>query len=365
MAKRRRLTAPDAAEIEKIEEGFAAKPGVNPFENPQSGSLPGALAKAPPIAKVSAEAAQLHGMTAVADRVEQARDKADARKWREAEEVGQVVVMVPLVKIDRDYLRRDRMQVAEDELQELIASIRDNGLRSPIEVVALEDGGYGLVSGFRRLEAYARLNRSREGFEDIPAFLRQGAERADAYVAMVEENELRANLTPYERGRVAVLVAGQGVFATVEEAVEVLFAAASKAKRSKVRSFAAVHEGLGDLLHYPNMMSEKVGLKLAAALRSGGQGRLRKALAGATPEDARAETRLLEVTLAALEPAPKEKARGGRPRQVTRMAPRALAGGGDLSAEIGVDALRIDLKGRELDATEIEDLLGLIERHLG
>ncbi|WP_311199555.1 hypothetical protein [Phaeobacter inhibens] len=54
--------------------------------------------------------------------------------------------------------------------------------------------------------------------------------------------------------------------------MDALFGAASKAKRSKVRSFAAVHEGLGDLLRYPNALSEKAGLKLAAALRSGGAG---------------------------------------------------------------------------------------------
>ncbi len=355
MAKRRRLIAPDASEIEKIEEGFAAKPGINPFE--------GGTTNAPPIAKVSAETAQLRAQTAVTDRVELARDKADAAKWREAEEAGQVVMLVPLVKIDRDYLRRDRMQVDEDELQELIASIRTNGLRSPIEVVALEDGGYGLVSGFRRLEAFSRLNRAMEGFEEIPAFLRGGAESASAYVSMVEENELRSNLSPYERGRIAVLVAGQGVFASVEEAVEQLFAAASKAKRSKVRSFAAVHEGLGDLLKFPNLMSEKTGLKIATALRAGGQGALRKALAGAHCEDMRAEAKLLESALAALEPAPQDKARGGRPRQVTKLERRTLKGGGALSAEVGPNAVRIDLKGRDLDPTEVEALMAVIEAH--
>ncbi|WP_311199556.1 hypothetical protein [Phaeobacter inhibens] len=43
-------------------------------------------------------------------------------------------------------------------------------------MIALEDG-YGLVSGFRRLEAYARLNRSEDGFAEIPAFLRRGADK--------------------------------------------------------------------------------------------------------------------------------------------------------------------------------------------
>ena len=356
MAKRRRLTAPDAAEIEALDEGFAAKPSVNPFDNSQN--------NAPPIAKVSAETAKLRGMAAVTDRVEMARDKADANKWRDAEGAGQAVHQIQLEDIDRDYLRRDRMQVDEDELQELIASIRTNGLRSPVEVVALDEGRYGLVSGFRRLEAFARLNRSEDGFDAIPAFLRQGTDSADAYVSMIEENELRANLTPYERGRIAVLVTGQGVFASVEEAVDTLFAAASKAKRSKVRSFAAVHEGLGDLLRFPNAMSEKAGLKLAAALRAGGQGALRKALGSAQPDSDRAEWRVIEAALADLDATPKDKTRGGRPRQVTRLKTRTLAGGGDLSAEVSPSAVRIDLKGRSLDTQSVDALLQLIEAHL-
>ncbi|AHD11927.1 ParB/RepB/Spo0J family partition protein [Phaeobacter gallaeciensis] len=360
MAKRRRLSAPDASEIEAIEEGFATKPGINPFD-PAPG---GVAASAPPIAKVSAEAAQLHGMASVADRVEMARDKADAERWRAAEEAGETVLRIPLAEIDRDYLRRDRMQMDEEELDELTASIRSHGLRSPVEVIALEEG-YGLVSGFRRLEAYARLNRSEDGFAAIPAFLRRGADSADAYVAMIEENELRANLTPYERGRIAVLVAGQGVFPSVELAVDALFGAASKAKRSKVRSFAAVHEGLGDLLRYPNALSEKAGLKLAAALRSGGQGTLRSALAGADPVDERAEWRLLEAVLADAGPTPEAKPRGGRPRQVTRLAARRLSSGGDLSAEVAPTTVRIDLKGRSLDPEQVEALLALIEDRLG
>lgn len=51
---------------------------------------------------------------------------------------------------------------------------------------------------------------------------------------MVEENEVRANLSHYERGRIAVLAAEQGHFTHVEEAVARLSGAASKAKRSKI-----------------------------------------------------------------------------------------------------------------------------------
>ena len=61
-----------------------------------------------------------------------------------------------------------------------------------------------------------------------------------------------------------MLVAGQGHFADVEEAVARLFGAASKAKRSKIRSFALVHEELGDMLAFPEELTEKGGLRLAA-----------------------------------------------------------------------------------------------------
>lgn len=353
MAKRRRLVAPDSSELDKIEEGFAAKPQVNPFA--------GAQTTVPPIAKVAAETAQAHGMANVTDRVEAAKDKADAEKWRKAEGQGRAVQMVPVAAVDRDYLRRDRMGLDAEEMAELISSIETNGLRSPIEVVPQGDG-FGLVSGYRRLEAFVRL-----GIEEIPAFVRIGQEGADAYVSMIEENELRADLSPYERGRIAVLVAGQGVFGSVEEAVDALFAAASRAKRSKVRSFAAVHEALGDMLSFPSFISERLGLKLATALRNGGQVALRSALAVKVPATANEEINFLESALRALEDAEPEKdlARGGRPKEVVKFDGGKIARGGRISAELGAKGLRIDLKGCDLEADETEALLQLIREHLG
>lgn len=353
MAKRRRLVAPDTSELDKIEEGFAAKPQVNPFAAGQT--------SVPPIAKVAADAAEAHALSTMTDRVEAARDKADAEKWRLADGAGRTVQMIPIAEIDRGYLRRDRMGLDPEELEELIASIRVNGLRSPIEVVPLDDG-YGLISGFRRLEACSRLG---EGFEQIPAFVRTGQEGADAYVSMIEENELRSDLTPYERGRIAVLVAGQGVFPNVEDAVDTLFAAASRAKRSKVRSFAAVHEALGDMLCYPSQLSERLGLKLATALRSGGQGTIRGALAALVPETPKEEADVLERALRSLSEPEKDVARGGRPKEVTKLDARALARGGLVTGEISPQGVRIDLKDCELSTEEAEALLEVIRNHLG
>lgn len=75
MAKRRRLIAPDASELQELEEGFATKPSANPFETKSA---------VPPIAQVAAEAASLNSMAGVTDRVALARDQGDAARWREA-----------------------------------------------------------------------------------------------------------------------------------------------------------------------------------------------------------------------------------------------------------------------------------------
>lgn len=350
MAKRRRLAAPDAAELEELEAGFAAKPKTNPFDTTST---------TPPIAQVAAEAAQLSSMTAVTDRVELAKDQGDAAKWREAENAGLVAKLIPIALIDADFIRRDRMVEDEEAMLELEDSLRAHGLRTPIEVTEVEDG-FGLISGYRRLMAFRRLLATDTTFSEIPAFVRTAGAGEAAYVSMVEENELRANLSHYERGRIAVLSTGQGVFPSVETAVNILFASASKAKRSKVRSFAAVHEALGDLLQYPVSLTEKAGLKLATALREGGQARLREALDGAVVADAKAEWTLLEKALSDAPKIQKSSARGGRPQEVTRLEPRRLEGGGSLIAEVAPGSVRVRLEGRDMSLERVEQLIELL-----
>jgi ParB family chromosome partitioning protein len=155
MAKRRRLVAPDKSELEKIDKSFAAKP-------PLGGSATA------PIAQVAAESAALSGLAGVGDRVAMAKDTADAVKWRDMNDAGLAVQMIALNQIDAEYLRRDRVFDDPDAMNELRASIKANGLRSPIEVVATDEG-FGLVSGQRRLNAFLAL--AEEGKVLIP-FLR-------------------------------------------------------------------------------------------------------------------------------------------------------------------------------------------------
>jgi len=51
---------------------------------------------------------------------------------------------------------------------------------------------------------------------------------------MVEENEIRAALSPWERGRIALLAHRQEVFGTIEEAVARLYPAAPRMKRARL-----------------------------------------------------------------------------------------------------------------------------------
>ena len=312
MAKRRRLEAPGAAELADLEAGFAAKPA------------PDRIGLGAPIAQIAGEIARASDPLDTEKRVSIARDSVDAEAWRLAQSEGRVVVELPLTAILLDHLMRDRLVVDADEIAELKASIRTNGLRLPVEVVALPEGRYGLISGWRRITAMQQLHtEDPKQPATIKAFLRPGHEAGALYTAMVEENELRAQITPYERGRIAVMAAQQGAFADTDTAIDTIFATASKAKRSKIRSFAAVHAALGNALRFPTDLSERNGLRLAQALREGHGTELTQSLAeaqarhfgGTAPADATEEWAVLEPILARAETGERLPARGGRPRR--------------------------------------------------
>ncbi|MHA3915824.1 ParB/RepB/Spo0J family partition protein [Halovulum sp. GXIMD14793] len=341
MAKRKRLTTPDANTLREMEDGFAAKPL-------ETKSI------TPPIAQVAGDAAA-SGLPNVTDRAEAARNKAEADALRKATDAGLVAQPIPLEQIDTAFIHRDRVAEDAEAMAELLTSVRQHGLRNPIEVAKTRDG-FGLISGYRRVQAFRQLAVTDPAFRQIPSFVRRTDAGVDAYINMVEENEVRANLSHYERGRIAVLAAGQGVFPSVEAAVDALFASASKAKRSKVRSFAVVHEGLGDLLRFPTALTEKAGLRLAMALRDGGQTSLRAALDAGTPEDAAAEWRLLEAGLKGLVVDPGSE-KGGRPTSVIHLDPVPLTKGAALTCQISGDKTRIELSGRPIDEVTAQKLL--------
>ncbi len=280
MAKRKRLVLPDPAAVAPTApETKSAYPlGVAPRAR-----------SAAPIAAEAAEASAAAGFEEMAEALRRAREE------------GRMVLPLPLDDIDANHLVRDRTVLHADDLEALQSSIAARGQQTPIEVVALEGGRYGLISGLRRLTALRRLHNDdpKGGFDTIKALLRQPGDSAEAYLAMVEENEIRVGLSYYERARIAAKAVEQGVFDTSKTALLTLYRAASRAKRSKIRSFLAVVDALDGALEYPEQIGERLGLQLSAALEAdpGLARRLRAHLTqvkGQTPE---AEKAAIEMAL--------------------------------------------------------------------
>lgn len=311
MAKRRRLEAPSAEDLNKIEEEFRRE-----TTSPDT-------RRAAPIAQVARETAAALDFSDTSHLAAQGRDAEDAARLREAEEKGLLLLDIPLDQIDLDSMIRDRSVLDTTAMAELRDSILKNGMRMPIEVYQLPNPAdadtprFGLLSGYRRLHVAKDLNAQMGAghFGTIRALLRQPASDADRFAAMVEENEVRQQLSHFERGRIAALSAQQGIFANTEAAVAALFPVASKAKRSKIRSFAMIFEELGDILEFPENLREKDGLRLAGALRDGQEDALRSALAAFKPASAEAEWQMLEDVLSGLEVSETRPARGGRPQK--------------------------------------------------
>ena len=105
---------------------------------------------------------------------------------------------------------------------------------------------YGLISGWRRLQALKALHAEtgEPRFATVQALVRRPETAADAYVTMVEENEIRLGLSHYERARVAALATARGVFPSEDDALRALFATASRPKRSRIRAFLEIFHAL-------------------------------------------------------------------------------------------------------------------------
>lgn len=100
--------------------------------------------------------------------------------------------MLPIAHIGANRFQ-PRKEFREEDLRDLEASLRAEGLLQPITVrPAPEHTGYELIAGERRLRAAKRL-----GWKEIPAIVRETTDRAMITLAMVE-NLQRADLDPIE-----------------------------------------------------------------------------------------------------------------------------------------------------------------------
>jgi ParB family transcriptional regulator, chromosome partitioning protein len=347
MAKRKRLVMPayplspeglsEAADLSQAQ----ATGEANPLPHP--GLMSRRTHPGPPIAQVAADASAQAAIGELSQTLRRARAE------------GRVVQSLPLERIDQSYLVRDRIQLDRAELDSLIASLRDHGQRSPIEVTELPDGRFGLISGWRRLQALQHLAEEDGGerFGTVLALLRRPATAALAYVAMVEENEIRQGLSYYERARIAARAVDIGVFETEKQALQSLFATASRARRSKIGSFLSIYRSLDPGLRFPAALPERLGLKLAQALEDKSKDLL-EALTQNPANSASEEQALLERTLARTPPG--TRAQTARPEA----ANRELAAGIFLTTSTKAGQMTLSLSGPKVDAALLERISRLL-----
>lgn len=204
----------------------------------------------------------------------------------DAEEM--ILRALPLDQVDLGYLTRDRIAIERsgEHWEALKTSIAARGQQMPIEVVDLGESTrprYGLISGLRRLLVLQELldETGDARHARVTAILRAPDLQArDRLVAMVEENEVRAGISFYERARIAAKAAREGVFADADSAIDALFASAQRNRRYKIRCFVDVYEALDSVLWYPHAIGERLGIALARTIRAGHAETIRTALGG-------------------------------------------------------------------------------------
>ena len=233
---------------------------------------------------------------------------------------------IPLEEIDPESLPRDRTHVVNAEMAELRLSISRSGLRQPVEVYELPQPRppvrFGLLSGLRRFTAVETLHQTfpEKGWHDILAFVRPATDLPETLAAMVEENDQRSGLTPWEQGHVAWRAAGMEVFPTIEAAVNGLYPTADRNRRTRLRALARLVEALDGMLTDPERLSLRQCLRIERAIRMGFEKVMIHALTETELEDPENQWNLLRPILEEAEailpdaPAP----RGDRPRRLYR-----------------------------------------------
>ncbi len=351
MAKRKRLTPPrpDYLQPDHLAPDAAGHATTGPAAPEVKSAFP--PLPAAPIAQVAGDAATSAALREVS------RELASAR----AE--GRLLQRLALSAIDTAHLVRDRIAFDEPEMAALCESIRARGQQTPIEVV---DQGphhpgplrYGLISGLRRVRALQRLaaelgsnltdqaGLSKPKFDTVLALLRHPRAAADAYLAMVEENEIRVGLGYYERARIAARAAALGVHPTPQAALRALFPTASRAKRSKIGSFMAIHDALDGVLRFAHAIPERLGLALSHALERDATlaSRLTATLQATPPAT---EAQELALLTRGLQPARSEASAAAAPLPE---AGDEIAPGLWLRAAHGAGGLRLTLSGPAVDA---------------
>ncbi|PTE23686.1 chromosome partitioning protein ParB [Cereibacter changlensis JA139] len=272
------------------------------------------------------------------------------------------MIQIPLAAIDESALPRDRGALDPEALSELQHSIALHGLRQPIEVFETAPGRYALISGYRRLAAIRALEALGGRFPTIPAFLRSPATLPEAVAAMVAENDLRCEIAPWDKGRIAVTARNAGLFPTLDAAIDALYPTARGARRTRLRALATLAEELDGLLAAPETLSQRQCLRLATACRAGFADLIRTALEESRATTPEAQWTLLQPILLEADQSLHDETpyRPGHPRRLLRPRP-----GLTIRRELAPEGWVLRFTGPEATGMMMESVMDEVERMYG
>ena len=131
-----------------------------PDSGPQISSLDEPKRRSPMASAISENAGAMTERAAVEARIRAENDSL-AHEYVALKKAGLVTRMIPVDAILTEALVRDRKTGDDEDLPELVASIRDVGLSNPIRVEERADGRYELIQGYRRMTATGCCKRKR------------------------------------------------------------------------------------------------------------------------------------------------------------------------------------------------------------
>ena len=251
--------------------------GPDVTETFPAGKVPGEKDPAPmprrgPMAAAISETAESNRERQEIEARIRAENDALAHEHVRLKRLGLVVELVPLDQIEMVKLVRDRKKGPDQELAELKASIDELGLSNPIRLESRGDGRFELVQGYRRLTAFRELladTGDADRFGTVPAVVSPAGDEIGAlYRKMVDENLVRKDISFAEMALLALDYAADPRIGNTDpdKAVALLFKSAGYQKRSYIRTFIRVVEGLGRNLHFVEEIPRALGVALARRL---------------------------------------------------------------------------------------------------
>ncbi|MDF1727750.1 MAG: ParB N-terminal domain-containing protein [Sulfitobacter sp.] len=252
MSKKKRVFDIDFDEVE-----------TPPTPAPQSEARRG------PMAAAITENAEALSVRAQAEAAIRAENDALAHEHVRLKKAGLITDLIPLEQIKTGKLTRDRAEGRDPEIDDLKRSIHEIGLSNPIRVEPVGEG-FELIQGFRRFTAYRELfeETGEERFARIPAGINaRGEDILRLYRRMVDENLVRRGVSFGEMAQLAMNYRIQDPnIESYDQAVEMLYASASRQKRSYIKHFVRLLSETGGTLRHVAAVPRALGLSVVKKL---------------------------------------------------------------------------------------------------